>query len=146
MSGTAHRAFVEQTDGGGWLGGCRRCRTSFIEADEGRAHAWVSGHDSAVACQRDVARREDPTFAPTGPNEAMPIHGLRELADTLGAWFGDAEVLMPADRAPLLYVFTPPTEEGWHRDLLAIVHVDTGEIEVPPRADVIAGADAVTPR
>ena len=141
MSTSEHRAFVDQADDGTWLGGCRWCRTSFVETDQSRAWSWVAGHDSAVACQRDVARRTSPTFAPTGPEEALSLAQLRATVAGLIQWFGgEAEVLMAADAAPLLFVHTPPTEEGWHRELLATVHVDTGAVEVPPPEDAIGGA------
>lgn len=113
-----HRAFCEP-DGDAWLGGCHRCGTSFIETDQGRAQAWVSGHDSAVACQRSVATSMPPIFAPTGPGEAITVGDLRELADTADSWFGgEAEIVFPADQPPWLYVFTRPTEEGWRREFL----------------------------
>ena len=137
---TTHRAFCEQTDAGTWLGGCRWCRTSFEETDEGRAQAWVSGHDSAVACQRAVARTAEPTFAPTGPGDALTLGDLREVADTADNWFGgEAEILVPADQAPLLYVFTPPTEEGWRRERLGVLHLDSGGISMAPHPDAIGG-------
>ncbi len=141
-SGVQHRAWMQETEPGKWMAGCDWCRTTLGPTSDPDLGAWASGHDSAVACQRDVARRQPPTFRPTGPGEATSLAQLRDTAADLIAWFGDeAEVLVAADQSPLLYVFTPPTEEGWNRELLATVHVDNGAIEVSPRGDEIGGDD-----
>lgn len=120
LAGTSgHRAFYEPERGGTWRGGCKSCQVSFCKATQEGAASWVSGHDSAVACQRNVAAREGPFFPLAGPYAVPTLADLRRLIDEAAERFGDqVEILQPADRPPWLFLWTPPTEEGWHRERL----------------------------
>lgn len=139
LDGTSgHRAFYEP-DGGTWRGGCKICQTGFSGATQEGASSWVSGHDSAVACQRSVATREDPFFPKAGPGSVPTLGDLRKLIDEAVERFGgdQVEILQPADWPPWLFLWTPPTEEGWHRDRLGGFYLGGGGEFVPePRADV----------
>ena len=144
LAGTsAHRAYYEPEPTGTWAGGCKTCGVGFQGASQDEARTWASGHDSAIACQRAVAGRADEFFPIAGPNAVPTLGDLRRLIDEAIERFGGdlVEILQPADRPPWLYLWTPPTEEGWHRERLGGFHL-AGEGEFAPelRADAQAGA------
>lgn len=142
---SGHRAFYEPEAGGTWRGGCESCQTSFSGATQEGASSWAMGHDSAVARQRSVAGREGEFFSQAGPGDVPTLGDLRRLIDEAIDRFGGdlVEVLQPADRPPWLYLWTPPSEEGWKRERLGGFHLaGSGEFAPEPNADARAG----TPR
>jgi hypothetical protein len=54
---------------------------------------------------------------------------LRELLD----WLGDteAEIVQPIDQVPAVYLWTAPTEEGWHREPIGTLYLDHSAQFVP---------------
>jgi len=51
------------------------------------------------------------------------------------------EILQPADQPPRLFLWGPPTEEGWNRERLGVFYLSgNGQFEPEPRADAQAGA------
>lgn len=134
-----HRAHCEEGPDGRWSGGCRMCGTAFSNEVRERAQAWVSGHDSAVVCARSVAEKIGPQFPKAGPGDAATV---LELRDALEGLADDAEILQPMDQPPVLYLWTPPTEEGWHRQPIGALYLDLG-CRFIPAADPDAVGSAV---
>lgn len=109
------------------------CGTSFEGAERIGAKSWVAGHDSAIACTRQVAERVGPRFTKVGPGEACSLDELREALDWLAG--STAEILAPADHIPALFLWTPPTREGWNREYLGAIRLGRGARFVAPRED-----------
>jgi hypothetical protein len=138
-----HRAYYEPEQGGTWAGGCKTCGVAFHGATRDGAASWASGHDAAIARQRAVAGRTPAFFLKAGPGDAPNLADLRRLIDEAAERFsGDlVEILQPADQPPYLYLWTRPTEEGWHRERVGAFALEGGGQFVPePRADAVAGA------
>lgn len=121
-----HRRREENELGeGDWAAGCGYCGTKFFTYDQNEARWWASGHDSAIAQQRHVARTARAFFVKTGPGDAITLATLRDRIDRVIATHGgDVEIVQPADQAPLLYLWTPPTEEGWNRKSAGVLALD----------------------
>lgn len=125
-----HRAYHRRKEHdelgeGAWTAGCDYCGTKFFTYNPQHAQWWATGHDSAVAQQRHVARTAAAFFVRTGPGDAITLGVLRDRIDeVIATRGGDVEIVQPADQAPLLYLWTPPTEEGWHRDSVGVLALD----------------------
>jgi hypothetical protein len=124
--GVEHVAtFVEQPDGT-FTGGCDVCGVKWYgETERGWADAWCTGHNSAV---HRIASFPVPLwFPPTGPGDAVSLDDLRALVEQVIAAVGDdKEIVFPAAQPPLLFVWTPPSEEGWHRERLGAMFLQSG--------------------
>jgi hypothetical protein len=138
-NGVEHRAYFSENDSGTWDGGCFICGVAFYgETDRGRADAWCNGHNSAVA---RIADRPVPLwFPPVGPGDAITLPRLREAIDEAMAYLDQegfpttgelAEIVQPAAFPPLLFVWTPPTEEGWKRIRLGAILAERNGAFIP---------------
>lgn len=147
-----HRAHCEEGPDGKWSGGCTLCGTHFGGAERLGAESWVSGHDSAVVCTRRVAEKTGPRFPKVRPGEALDLQELRDTLNDLelqGLELVLTEVVQPMDQVPVLYLWTPPTEEGWHREPIGALYLDSNatfvpapaEAEIGEAGDVEAGSD-----
>jgi hypothetical protein len=136
---SGHRAYYEPEPAGTWRGGCKICQVGFTGGTEEGASSWAAGHNAAIARQRSVAGRE--LFFPKAGPHALPTLGdLRRLIDEAAERFGgdQVEILQPADQPPWLYLWTPPSEEGWIRERLGAIHLEgSGQFVAAPRDDTV---------
>lgn len=126
-AGTEHRATFRQNPLTGlWDGGCKICDVAFSgETDQLRADAWCNGHNSAVA--RMTAAPVPLWFPPVGPGDAVTLSRLAYVLGIVSGEVGhDAEIVQPAAYPPLLFVWSPPSDEGWKRTRLGAVFLEKG--------------------
>lgn len=146
-NGVEHRAHFSQRVDGTFEGGCFICGVAWYgETDRGRADAWCNGHNTAVHRIHD--RPVPLWWPPVGPGDAITLARLREVIDETMAHLdregmpttGDlAEIVQPAAFPPLLFVWTPPTEEGWHRERLGAILVERTGAWIPEGTVTIGG-------
>lgn len=136
-----HKATFRAGPSGTWQGGCHACGVGFSgETSKAAAAAWCDGHNQAVARARHVAATNPPFFASTGPGAALKLVDLIARAVEADDWLmrqGHArtEVLQPADQVPLLYLWTPPSEDGWQRERLGVIYIEgSGEFVAERRS------------
>jgi hypothetical protein len=144
--GTPHRARIVEKPDGTYDVGCDVCgHWRYGETDYARADSYMNGHNDAVY---GINNNGIPLwFPPVGPHRAISLAELRDLVDAaierlrgpVYEGVGDAaEVVVPAAMPPLLFLFTPPTEEGWHRKPLGSLYIEgSGDFVVAPREDTV---------
>jgi hypothetical protein len=129
--GTEHIATFTEREDGLFDGGCDICGVRWYgETERGWADAWCTGHNSAV---HRIASRPVPLwFPPVGPGDAISVRDLHKVIHNVGAMLGDdVEIVQPAAYPPLLFVWTPPSVEGWHRDRLGAIYIEKQGVFIP---------------